>query len=268
MELDELEWGDVLAQSEGIVWCQARLGDDQVVAVRWSHGLLESERAARLLLADAVAPTAELIGSGEGWMVLEDLRESMWRPITPQEQDDAQVLSMLGRWLARAHRIEGPAVSRALPASALAQLLAPELVELALPALPGDLAAILPSALESWANRVGQEPVRLGLGHLELSTVYVMGALDAMPTDLSLCCASTREADLLSIRDGLEEDAWRRVEQGYLAEIGEDEEPQEDVLAAERGRALTARVVGTLLAGQPVSEADLAQLRTALTGGG
>ncbi|GEM_PF-6716764 len=175
MDLADLEWGDVLADTGEVLVCQARHDEDQLVVKRWKGTALDAELTARRLLAEAGISQPELLGAGPGWLALEDLAETMWRPATAADLNTPATLAALARWFARVHQLE-------------------------------------PVGLPQYGEvQDGADPAPccLVVGSFELSDLAVVGAgMDAMATDLSLAHAGHPADDLLLVGSRLAPEAW------------------------------------------------------------
>ncbi len=248
MELDEIAWGDVLVDTGDVIVCQGEFDQDAVLVKRWSAGALDAELAARRRLQAAGVATASLLGSGPGWMVLEDLGETIWRPASHAEMDDPNTLTALGAWFASAHRLPGDD----LPRSDAEQVLTPAVVEAAASLLGASSGATLAEHVSGWLDLSHGAQQRLQVGGLDQNGVAVVGAgMDAMVTDLSAAHGGPVADDLWAVRAVLDDAAWERFRSGYRAH---GSWPDEEQLQAQEGLALTLRLVVQALTGQDISD--------------
>ncbi|GAA1396967.1 hypothetical protein [Luteococcus peritonei] len=256
MDLEDLEWGDVLADTGEVLVCEALFGEDRVVVKRWRGTALAAELQARRLVGAAGPAQPDLLGGGEGWLVLEDLSESMWRPATGSDLADPSTLRALARWYVSIHELAPAGLPD--PVTDLSGL-----GEVLDGLLPPDLAAPLADRLGQWSMLVAHQPRSLVVGSFDLPAVQVVGAgMDAMLTDLSVAHAGIREEDLVLVRAELDDAGWQHFHQEY-AEVS-SRPLDEQVWLAQRGIGEVFGLLASVLQGRRPDEARVARLQQLL----
>lgn len=71
MDLDDIEWGDVVGDADGVLEVEGRLGDIDVLVRRYrdpeARGVIEAVR----LLAERGETAPDVLGYGDDWICLE-----------------------------------------------------------------------------------------------------------------------------------------------------------------------------------------------------
>lgn len=267
MDLANLEWGDVVLDTGEVVVVEALHDEDRVRVVRWQGGVLDDEQRARHLLADAGVAAAQLLGDGPGWMVLEELGESMWRPGRADDLADPAVLRALAGWFARVHAV----VPQGLSGAPELSLLAPDLLDALRDALAGagrdGVGDELAEGLAHCAAVLGPAE-SLVVGSFGPTDFAVLGGAAAMATELSLAAAGVAEQDLARVGQVLDGAAGASARELFLDAWAQasGREPRADRLAAVRAVELAVPVLVQALQGQQVGGGELSVLLEALRG--
>lgn len=259
VNLDDLEWGDVIHQGDGLVVCEALLDGDDVVVKRWQQGILDDEVLARRLLQRAGIPARELVASGDGWMVLEDLSQSMWRPATQRDLANPRVVEALAGWLARVHELTPEGLSDAVDMA----LMEPNLLERA--AAVGGLASSDLPRLRSWVDeRLGARGGALVVGGLAPEDLWLVGdGLRVMSDGLQASHGGHPAEDVARALTTLGEQAGGFLS-AYCRQAGVAAAELEEAIAAVRVRGVLVEWVASVLAGVRVDPKLAAQLQTAI----
>jgi len=69
VDLSDVEWGDVLSDADGVLAVEGRVGDADVLVLRFADPG-DRDAVASGLRADAAGPALPVLGSGEGWVIL------------------------------------------------------------------------------------------------------------------------------------------------------------------------------------------------------
>ena len=258
LQLEDLQWGDVLADTGEVLVLEALLDEDKVIVKRWGGTTLDAELTVRRLLDAAGVAQPQLLGGGAGWLVVEDLAETMWRPAGPADLTDPATVRALARWFTRVHEVEPAGLPRA-------QWELNGLVEVLADLVPPDLAGPLAQRLSEWSELVEQAPRCVVVGSLEASGVAVVGAgMQAMATDLSLAHGGIREEDLTVVRSRLEPAAWLAFEAEYRDVSGTPIDPR--LWAAQLGIGEVFALLAEVLHGRMPGPERLQALRDAVAG--
>lgn len=259
MNLEQLEWGDVIHQGDGLLVCEAVLEGELVVAKRWQEGILDDEQCARRLLAGASVPGREVLGGGDGWMVLEDLTQSMWRPAGAGDLEDAAFLGALAAWLVQVHQVEPVGLSSSVGES----LLDPQ-VTAAAAALSGTSPGQVEALRAHVARVLGEGRPTLVLGGFDAADLWVLGGgLRAMSDDLQDAHAGHPAEDLHRLRAVLGS-GWDAFLAAYRDRSGLDSATVEGWLQAGEARAVLLRWVARCLSGSAVDPELAQQLQNAI----
>lgn len=208
--IDDVVWGDVLHEGDGLLVVAGELAGDEVVVWRWQGDLLDSEVVARQLLAAAGIAHREMVGHGPGWMVLEALGQGLWRVAGPDDLAEPELWRRMGRWLAGAHRVP---VDGLVP-DPLWSLLDESLLRSVVQAAPS--AGNLADRVADWKDALERLPQVVCLGGLDEGRIEVVGrVVDARPGDLSRCHGGAAAQDLVVLRRQLAPQRWQALADGY-----------------------------------------------------
>ncbi|ROR55819.1 hypothetical protein EDD41_3101 [Luteococcus japonicus] len=258
INLQDLEWGDVIHQGDGVVVCEAEFEGDGVVVKRWQQGVLDDELVARRLLHAVGIPSRELLGCGDGWMVLEDLSQSMWRPVGDGDLASARVVEALAAWLVQVHGI----APEGLSGSVEEDLLSP--VMLALAAEAGEVSADELARLRRHLTQCLGPGEALALGGDVLANLWVLGdGLRAMSDGLQASHRGHPATDLVLISEelGVLSDHFLAA---YCRHAGLGRRQADAWVEAAGARAVLVRWVATVVSGGAVDPELAAQLQTAI----
>lgn len=218
--IEDVVWGDVLQEGEGLVVVAGELAGDEVVVWRWQGGLLDFEVVARQLLAGADLAHQEMLGHGPGWMVLEALGQGLWRIAGADDLAEPELWRRMGGWLAGAHRV----AADGLAPDPLWSLLDDDLLHLVARSAPG--AGDLAGRVAGWKAELQCLPQVLCLGGLDEGRIEVVGrVVDARPGDLSRCHRGAATQDLVALRAQLSTRQWQALADGYG--LGLFDDPQD-----------------------------------------
>ncbi|WP_394277768.1 hypothetical protein [Luteococcus sp.] len=218
--IEDVVWADVRREGDGLLVVAGELEGDDVVVWRWQGDLLDSEVAARRLLATAGISQQEMLGHGPGWMVLEALGEGLWRTVHSSDLDHPELWRRLGRWIAAAHRVP----AEGLGPDPLWSLLDAPLLGLVAQAI-GSLGG-LTARVTAWQDELARLPQVVCLGGLDEERIEVVGqVVDARPGDLSRCHRGAAVQDLVVLERQLTPGQWQLLAAGHGLDGFDD--PQE-----------------------------------------
>lgn len=232
-DLSDVEWGDVVSDSGGVLIAEGVIGDRDVVVKRYRDPEQVREVANYALLGRLGVPTLEVVAAGEDWIALEDLSSSFdWRIATQDDLRDDQVLGLLADWYEQLHRA-GMGVGELDGLLDEVDVLTPQTLALLAerrPELADGLSALAPW-LEQWLAINAELPSTLVFNDFSWTNLVVGNWRPAaMPIDLGMLGRGNRHRDLRHVTSQLHPEAARVFLAAYddrLAAHGEQLDPRE-----------------------------------------
>lgn len=218
-DLGDIEWGDVVSDSGGVLVCEATLDDQAVVVKRYRDSDQVREVSNYELLRRLGVPTLRVLAAGDDWLALEDVTDSFdWRLATQEDLRDPEVLRLLAAWYDQLHAA-GAGIAELDEMFDEVELVTPETLALLAarrPELAAGLAA-LPPQVERWLELDAQLPRTLVFNDFSWTNLVVGNWRPAaMPFDLGMLGRGPRYRDLRNVTSQLEAPAAEVFTAAYV----------------------------------------------------
>lgn len=224
--IDDVVWGDVVSDDDGVLVIRGHLDGTEVVVKRFASPLHRREIAAYALLRDLDVPALSLLGSGDDWLILEDLTSAGYRRATAADLDDGFTVRLVAQWYATLHAA-GSTLNAEAPDYSEFDLIDESGLNQILDRWP-DLAGMtdwVRDRLPSWADRYRALPHTLTHNDFFWTNLAIAwDSSSALMFDYNLLGTGLRESDVRNVTSALSptmaeeflQEYWRlAAEQGF-----------------------------------------------------